>query len=48
VDYVSNPTVNFSIALTMVFLLIAAGALAGFFPAYRAARIRPIEALKDE
>ena len=48
VDYVSNPTVNFSIALTMVFLLIAAGALAGFFPAYRAAKIRPIEALKDE
>jgi len=48
VDYVSNPTVNFSIALTMVFLLIAAGALAGFFPAWRAAKIRPIEALKEE
>lgn len=48
VDYVSNPTVNFSIAMTMVILLIVAGALAGFFPAYRAAKIQPIIALRDE
>jgi putative ABC transport system permease protein len=48
VDYVSNPTVNFSIAMTMVILLIVAGALAGFFPAYRAAKIQPIVALRDE
>jgi len=48
VDYVSNPTVNFSIAMTMVVLLIVAGALAGFFPAYRAAKIQPIIALRDE
>ena len=48
VDYVSNPTVNFSIAMTMVILLIIAGALAGFFPAYRAAKIQPIKALRDE
>ena len=48
VDYISNPTVNFSIALSMVILLIIAGALAGFFPAWKAANIRPIEALRDE
>ena len=48
VDYVSNPTVNFSIAVTMVILLIVAGAIAGFFPAWRAAKVQPIEALKDE
>ena len=48
VDYVSNPTVNFSIAMTMVILLIIAGAIAGFFPAWRAARVQPIEALRDE
>jgi len=48
VDYVLNPSVNFSIAMTMVILLILAGGLAGFFPAWRAANIHPIEALKDE
>ena len=48
VDYISNPTVNFSIAMTMVVLLIVAGALAGFFPAWRAARVQPIVALRDE
>ncbi len=48
VDYILNPSVNFNIAMTMVFLLIIAGALAGFFPAWRAATIKPIEALRDE
>tara|TARA_R110002050_G_scaffold144709_1_gene270212 strand:+ start:3134 stop:4381 length:1248 start_codon:yes stop_codon:yes gene_type:complete len=48
VDYVLNPSINFKVALSTVFLLIIAGALAGFFPAWRAATIRPIEALRDE
>ena len=48
VDYVLNPSVDFSIAMTMVVVLIVAGALAGFIPAWRAANIQPIEALKDE
>lgn len=48
VDYVVNPSINFNVALTTVFLLIFAGALAGFFPAWRAATIKPIEALRDE
>ena len=47
-DYISNPSVDFSVAITTVFILIIAGALAGFFPAYRAANIKPIEALRDE
>ncbi|MGB8706084.1 MAG: ABC transporter permease, partial [Gillisia sp.] len=46
--YITNPSVNFNIAITTVFLLIAAGALAGFFPARRAAKIKPIVALRDE
>lgn len=48
VDYVLNPSVNFSIAISMVIILIIAGALAGFFPAWRAAKIKPIIALRDE
>ncbi|WP_339838736.1 ABC transporter permease [uncultured Maribacter sp.] len=48
VDYILNPSVNFKVALTTVFVLIFAGAVAGFFPAWRAAKIHVIEALKDE
>jgi putative ABC transport system permease protein len=47
-DYFLNPEVNLGIALTTLGLLIFAGALAGFFPAYRAAKIKPIVALRDE
>ena len=48
IDYILNPSVNFNVALTTVFVLVFAGALAGFFPAWRAARIKPIVALRDE
>ncbi len=48
VDYILNPSVNFNVALSTVFLLIFAGAIAGFFPAWRAASIHTIEALRDE
>jgi len=47
-DFIKYPQVDFNIALTTVFLLVFAGALAGFFPAYRAAMIKPIDALRDE
>ena len=47
-DFIKYPQVNFNIALITVFLLVFAGALAGFFPAYRAAKIKPIVALRDE
>ncbi|WP_037317447.1 ABC transporter permease [Salegentibacter sp. Hel_I_6] len=47
-DYISNPAVNFNVAITTVFILVIAGAIAGFFPAWRAARIKPIVALRDE
>jgi len=48
VDYIVNPSVDFTIAITMVFILIFVGAVAGFVPAWRAASIKPIEALRDE
>lgn len=47
-DYIRNPTVDFSVAITTVFILVIAGAVAGFFPAYRASIIKPIDALRDE
>ncbi|SDG58826.1 ABC transporter permease [Winogradskyella thalassocola] len=47
-DFIKHPQVDFNIALTTVFLLVFAGALAGFIPAYRAAMIKPIDALRDE
>lgn len=47
-DFIKYPQVDFNIAITTVFLLVIAGALAGFIPAYRAAKIKPIVALRDE
>ncbi|PZW41687.1 putative ABC transport system permease protein [Mesonia algae] len=47
-EFIANPSVNFQIAITTVIILIVAGAFAGFFPAWRAARIKPIIALRDE
>ena len=41
-----NPDINFTVALTAMGIMAAAGLLAGFFPAWRAARIRPVEALR--
>ncbi len=46
--FIKYPQVDFGTAMTTVFVLIAAGTLAGFIPAQRAAHIRPIEALRDE
>ncbi|MBT4287728.1 MAG: ABC transporter permease [Deltaproteobacteria bacterium] len=47
-EYFSNPEVDLSVAFGALLLLIIAGALAGYFPAKRAANIKPVEALQDE
>ncbi len=47
-NYIANPSIDFGVALTTVLILVIAGAVAGFFPAWRAARIKPIIALRDE
>lgn len=47
-NFISNPSIDFNVALTTVVILVVAGALAGFVPAWRAASIKPIIALRDE
>ncbi|HSZ24366.1 MAG TPA: ABC transporter permease [Cytophagaceae bacterium] len=46
--YFDNPEIDITIALIATVILVVTGALAGLFPAMRAASINPIEALKDE
>ncbi len=43
-----NPTVDLHIALAATCLLVLSGTVAGYLPAKRAAKIKPIEALRDE
>ena len=47
-DFLKNPTVDIRLAIYVNIVLIIAGALAGLFPALRALKIKPVEALRDE
>jgi len=47
-DFFREPQVDLRVAVSATMLLVVAGAVAGFFPARRAAAIRPVEALRDE
>jgi putative ABC transport system permease protein len=47
-DYFRDPEVDVRLVVTATVVLVAAGALAGFFPARRAARVSPVVALRDE
>jgi putative ABC transport system permease protein len=47
-DFFRNPEIDLSVAIGATLFLIFAGAVAGFVPALKAARIKPIEALRDE
>ncbi|MEM7483051.1 MAG: ABC transporter permease [Acidobacteriota bacterium] len=47
-DFFRDPSVDLGLALAATAVLVTAGCLAGFFPARKAARIQPIEALRTE
>ena len=47
-DNFYNPQVNFTVGMGAIVLLILAGMVAGLIPAVQAARINPVDALKDE
>lgn len=48
IDFFRNPEVDFGVAVSATILLIVAGAIAGLFPAIRAAKIQPVTALREE
>lgn len=43
-----KPVVDIQIAVEVTVLLVIAGALAGLFPALKALKVKPVEALRDE
>lgn len=43
-----NPTVSLSIAIEVTFVLILSGVISGLFPALKALKVKPVEALRDE
>ncbi len=47
-QFMKNPTVDISIAISVTIVLIIAGCLAGMFPAMKALKIKPVEALRTE
>lgn len=47
-EWIKDPAVDLSIALQVTIVLIIAGALAGIFPAFKALKIKPVEALRTE
>ncbi len=47
-DGMSQPVVSLGIAIQVTVVLAVAGAIAGLFPALRALKVKPVEALRDE
>jgi putative ABC transport system permease protein len=46
--FMKNPTIDISIAIEVTIVLVVAGAFAGLFPALKATKVKPVEALRDE
>ena len=47
-DFFANPEIDFGVAISAIAVLVISGALAGFFPGLIAARVNPVQALRDE
>lgn len=48
ITMMSDPGVGLDVAIQATLLLVVAGALAGLIPAWKAAKVKPVEALKAE
>ena len=47
-EYIRDPQVDLRVAVSAMVLLVVCGAIAGYFPARRAASVNPVVALRDE
>ena len=47
-DFLKDPSVGLTVAFEVTLVLVFSGALAGLFPALRALKVKPVEALRDE
>ena len=48
VDMFTNPSVDFSVILIALTILITSGLFAGFIPAQTAIKIKPVDAIRTE
>ncbi len=48
VDLFSNPTINISVVIIALIILIVSGLLAGLIPAQSAIKVRPVEAIRTD
>ena len=48
IEIFKNPTIDIGVALIALLILVLAGLVAGYFPALKAVRVSPVEAMRAE